>query len=207
VAELFPDARDYADVYEKCGLLTERTVLGHCIHLSEREIETLREHGCAVAHCPTANFFLGSGIMRLDRLRAAGLRVGLGSDVAAGPELNLWQVMRSAVEAQKARAFYEPGVAPLTTAGALHLATQGAADALGKGTLIGSLDIGKEADLTIIDLPALLPGKTKAKARHDLSAEDIVSLCVHRGGPHAVLETIVRGRTIHRASSSERQLL
>jgi guanine deaminase len=200
VGELFPDACDYTDVYEKCGLLTERTVLGHCIHLSEREIETLRGHNCVAAHCPTANFFLGSGIMKLDRLRAAGLRIGLGSDVAAGPELNLWQVMRSAVEAQKARAFYEPGVAPLTTAGALHLATQGAADALGKGALIGSLEIGKEADLTIMDIPALLPGKANAKSRHDLVAGDIVSLCVHRGGPHAVLETVVRGRSVHRAS-------
>jgi guanine deaminase len=140
--------------------------------------------------------------MKLDRIRGAGLRVGLGSDVAAGPELNLWQVMRSAVEAQKARAFYEEGIAPLSPAGALHLATQGAAEALGKGAVIGSLEIGREADLTLMDITALLPRTgTGSGARHDLGAEDILSLCVYRGGPQAVLETVVRGRSVYRAVS------
>ncbi len=203
VRHQFSWARDYTDVYEKCGILGPRTVLGHCIHLGEREVAALAEHGASVAHCPTANFFLGSGLMRLDQLRAAGLRVGLGTDVGAGPELNLWQVMRSAIETQRARACYESGVPVPTAADALHLATQGAAEALGKADIIGSLDIGKEADFTLIDYASLAPYRKGAKTAADLSAADIVSLCVHRGGPHAVVETFVRGRSVYRAVEPE----
>jgi guanine deaminase len=203
VRNQFSWAKDYTDIYEKCGLLTERTVLGHCIHLSRREIDVLSENRAAVAHCPTANFFLSSGIMKLDELLDAGIRIGLGTDVAAGPELNLWQVMRSTIEAQKARSFYEKNVRVPSPADAFHLATQGAATALGKGEIIGSLDAGKEADLLILDATTLLPNRKPARGISDMSAEDILSLCVYRGGPQAVLETFVRGQSIYRAPEPE----
>ena len=202
VRNQFTWAQDYTEIYEKCGLLGPRTVLGHCIHLSDRERSALAAAGASVAHCPTANLFLRSGILPLEKIRAAGVRVGLGSDVAAGPELNLWQVMRSAIESQKARAFYEPETPVPSPAAALHLATQGAAEALGKGGTIGSFEIGKEADLTLMDFGALLPYRQHAKTS-DLTAEDIVSLCIYRGGPQAVLETFVRGRSVFRALEPE----
>lgn len=200
VRHLFPQAQDYTDVYARAGLLGPRTVLGHCIHLTPREHAAIAASGASIAHCPTANLFLRSGILPLDTVRTAGIRVGLGSDVAAGAELNLWRVMRAAVESQTARSFYE-SCAPLTPAGALHLATQGAADALGKGRVLGSFDIGKEADLTIMDLGPLLPYRTKGA--NDLSADDAVSLCVYRGGPEAVVESCVRGRSVYRAPAPE----
>lgn len=201
VRHLFPQAQDYTDVYARAGLLGPRTVLGHCLHLSPREHQAIAEAGAAIAHCPTANLFLRSGILPLDTVRAAGIRVGLGSDVAAGAELNLWRVMRAAVESQTARSFYEPTAAPLTPAGALYLATQGAADVLGKARALGSFDIGKEADLTVMNLGSLLPYRTKSQS--DLSAEDAVSLCVYRGGPEAVIETYVRGRSVYQAPAPE----
>ncbi|MCE9610407.1 MAG: guanine deaminase [Chthoniobacter sp.] len=203
VRNQFPNACDYTDVYEKCGLLTERTVLGHCLHLSEREVAAIAAAGASVAHCPTANLFLRSGILPLEKMRAAGLRIGLGSDVAAGPELNMWQVMRSAIESQKARSFYEKEALIPTPGAALHMATQGGAEALGKGAVIGSFEVGKEADLTVMDYAALLPYRQSAKPVNDLSAEDLTSLCIHRGGPHAVLETFVRGRSVFRAPEPE----
>lgn len=203
VKEMYPWARDYTDVYHACGLLTPRTMLGHCVHLSAAEREMLAAAGSSVAHCPTANLFLRSGILPLDTVRAAGLRVGLGSDVAAGPELNLWRVMRCVLESQKARSFYEPQTEVPSPAAALHLATQGGADALGKGGVIGSLDIGKEADLTIMDFGTLLPYRRGAKGVNDLTAEDIVSLCIYRGGPEAVIETFVRGQSVYRALAPE----
>ncbi|HEV3410080.1 MAG TPA: amidohydrolase family protein, partial [Chthoniobacterales bacterium] len=110
VHHLYMTARDYTDVYEKAGLLTPRTVLGHCVHLQPREIGAIAHSGASVAHCPTSNLFLGSGLMKLDQIRGAGIAVGLGSDVAAGPELNMWQVMRAAVDVQKARSFHDPAV-------------------------------------------------------------------------------------------------
>ena len=203
VRHIFPKAQDYTHVYEQAGLLGPRTIFGHCIHLSAREQAALAGAGAAVAHCPTANFYLSSGIMPLGEHRAAGLKVGLGSDVAAGPELNMWQVMRSAIESQKARGYFEKDVAVPAPASALHLATQGAAEAIGKGAVIGSFDVGKEADLTVMDVSALLPYHGSATKFEDLTPDDMLALCIYRGGPHAVLETFVRGRSVWSAQAPE----
>jgi guanine deaminase len=204
VKHLFPSALDYTDVYDKAGLLGCRTILGHCIHLSPREQAILAERGAIIAHCPTANLYLGSGIMPLGTHRAAGLqKIGLGTDVAAGPELNLWQVMRSAIESQKARSFLEKDVELLTPAQALHLATKSPSDALGKGEAIGSLDVGREADLTVMDVAKLLPYHGSATKFEELTPDDILGLCIYRGGPHAVLETFVRGRSVWRVQEPE----
>ncbi|MEK0451582.1 MAG: hypothetical protein RL088_3850 [Verrucomicrobiota bacterium] len=203
VRHLFPAMKDYTDVYEKCGLVGSKSVFGHCIHLSERERAAMSAAGAKVAHCPTANIYLSSGIMPLAEHRAAGLKVGLGTDVAAGPELNLWQVMRSVIESQKMRGFYEPGVQVPTPAHALHLATQGGAEVLGKSEQIGTFDIGKDADITVMDIGAMLPYRGSATKPDELSPEDVLSLCVYRGGPHAVLETFVRGRSVYRSASPE----
>jgi guanine deaminase len=200
VHHLFMAARDYTDVYEKCGLLTPRTVLGHCIHLNPREIGAIAAAQSSVAHCPTSNLFLGSGLIKLDQLLKAGIAVGLGSDVAAGPELNLWQVMRAAIEVQKARTAYELNLRPLRASEAFYLATQGGARALGKSKVIGTLDAGKEADFIVVDPGALVPYPKKDRPPlNNLSPEDVLGLCVYRGGPHSTLETYVRGRCVYRA--------
>jgi len=172
VHHLFMSAQDYTDVYEKCGLLTPRTVLGHCIHLSPREIGAIAAAQSSIAHCPSSNLFLGSGLIKLDQLLKAGIAVGLGSDVAAGPELNMWQVMRAAIDVQKARTAYEPNLRPLRASESFYLATQGGARALGKSKIIGTLDAGKEADFVVVDLNSLLP---YVKDRQSLNGK-----CVYR---------------------------
>jgi len=199
VRNLHMSALDYTDVYEKCGMLTPKTMLGHCLHLSSREIDAIAAAQANVAHCPTSNLFLGSGLLKLDQLLRAGLAVGLGSDVAAGPELNMWQVMRGALDVQKARNIFEPNLPRLRPREAFHLATAGGARALGKTAAIGSLDAGKEADMIVVDLAALLPYGNQGKRIDDLTTEDILALCIYRGGPHATLETYVRGNCVYRA--------
>ena len=82
--------QDYLDVYDEAGLLTPRTIFAHAIWLSARDWRRLARSGCAVAHCPTSNVFLGSGVM--DWRRAQAARVGLGSDVGAGPDLSIFRV-------------------------------------------------------------------------------------------------------------------
>lgn len=203
VRHLFPWARDYTEIYEKFGMIGPKAIFGHCIHMSDRERIILAALGGNIAHCPTSNIYLGSGIMPLAEHRAAGIKIGLGSDVAAGPELNMWQVMRSTIESQKVRTFYEPKIQVPTPAHAFHLATQGAAEALRKGTQIGTLEVGKEADITVMDIGAMLPYRGSATKFDELSAEDVLSLCVYRGGPHAVLETFVRGQSVYRSSEPE----
>jgi len=195
----FPRLPSYTAVYEACGLLGERSVLGHCIHLAEDEVRLLADSRSVVAHCPTSNLFLNSGIMPLDRWLEAGLRVGLASDVAGGPELNLWQVMRSTIEAQKARSFYEPGVRVPTTTEVFHLATLGGAAALGKERLIGTFDVGKEADVVALDLAPVQAYGGRGNIHSDLSPEEVITLLVYRGGPAAVIETFVRGTSVYRA--------
>ena len=202
VHHLHMSARDYTDVYEKCGLLTPKTMLGHCLHLSEREIGAIAAAQSNVAHCPTSNLFLGSGLLKLDQLSQAGIAVGLGSDVAAGPELNMWQVMRGALDVQKARSMSEPNLQRLRPSEAFYLATSGGAQALGKSETIGSLDAGKEADLIVVDLAVLLPYGKQGRRFDDLSAEDVLALCIYRGGPHAHLETYVRGKSVYRAPAA-----
>lgn len=202
VHNLYMTAKDYTDVYEKAGLLGPRTMLGHCIHLTPREIAAIAAAHSSVAHCPTSNLFLGSGLMKLDQLLKAGIPVGLGSDVAAGPELNMWQVMRAAIDVQKARAFHNVSVPPLRLAEALHLATAGGARALDKSERIGTLDVGKEADFVVVDLGALLPYGAERQGAHALSKEDVLALCIYRGGPEATRETYVRGRCVYRARNA-----
>lgn len=202
VHNLHMSARDYTDVYEKYGLLTPKTMLGHCIHLSAREIDAIAAAQSNIAHCPTSNLFLGSGLFKLDQLLKAGLAIGLGSDVGAGPELNMWQVMRAALDVQKVRNMSEPALPRLRPSEAFYLATTGGARALGKSAVIGSLDAGKEADLTVVDLATVLPYGKQGQRFDDLSTEDIVALCIYRGGPHANLETYVRGKCVYRASET-----
>jgi guanine deaminase len=201
VHNLHMAARDYTDVYDKCGLLTPKTMLGHCIHLNAREIDAIAAAQSNVAHCPTSNLFLGSGLLKLEQLLNAGIAIGLGSDVAAGPELNMWQVMRSALAVQKARYMAEPDLSRMRPVEAFYLATTGGARALGKSASIGTLDPGKEADLLVVDLEALLPYGKTGGGLDDLSAEDILALCIYRGNPGATLETYVRGRCVYRAPS------
>ena len=202
VHNLYMSAQDYTDVYDKAGLLTPKMVLGHCIHLSEREVATIAARRASIAHCPTSNFFLGSGLMRLNDLRQAGIAVGLGSDVAAGPELNMWQVMRAAIDVQRARTFHDRSIPPLRVSEAFYLATNGGARALGKTAAIGTLDVGKEADVTVIDVNALRPYGESGRRVHEMSKEDVLALCVYRGGPHATLQTFVRGRSVYRRAQS-----
>ena len=201
VHHLFMSSRDYTHVYEKCGLLTPKTVLGHCIHLNPREIAAIAASQANVAHCPTSNLFLGSGLIKLDQLMKAGIPIGLGSDVAAGPELNMWQVMRAAIDVQKARGAYEPNLRALRPSEAFYLGTQGGARALSKAKAIGTLDAGKEADFIAVDLARLAPYGKTGNSLDALSVEDAVALCIYRGGPHATVATYVRGKCVYQAAS------
>ncbi|MEM9479576.1 MAG: guanine deaminase [Verrucomicrobiota bacterium] len=202
VAELFPETRDYAEVYREAGLLGPKTVLGHCLHLSGREVREVADANACIAHCPTSNLFLNSGLIPLNRLRDAGLRIGLASDVAGGPELNLWQVMRSAIEVQKARRFIDDKVPELTPVEAFFLATVGGAEVLGKESVIGRLVDGFDADIAAFDLRDVLPlGGAFEVDSAALSGDEILTLLVYRGHPKACLATFVRGTAIYERSS------
>jgi guanine deaminase len=111
-------------------------------------------------------------------------------------------VMRAAIDVQKARSAYEQNLRPLRPAEAFYLGTLGGARALGKMTEIGTLDPGKEADLLLFDVTATLPYGLDHGSIEDLAPEDIISLCIYRGGPQATVEAFVRGKSVYQRSKT-----
>ncbi len=194
VRRLFPEARDYVDVYDRAGGLGQRTVLAHAIHLSDRELARLLETGTRVAHCPASNLFIGAGVMPLARYLEAGLSVGLGSDVSGGPEASIFSVMRVGAYALMARRSFagEEG-AVLDPLDWLRMGTLAGAHALGLDASIGSLETGKEADLIAVDpsFAAALPGSPA-----DDDPRDLMSRLIFRAHPDMVQGAWVRGRRL-----------
>ncbi|MBI4424627.1 MAG: guanine deaminase [Elusimicrobia bacterium] len=193
VARAFRGSPDYTSVYERAGLLGSRTILAHGVWLSRAEARTLARRRCTVAHCPTSNAFLSSGVMDAARLRASGVNLALGSDVAAGPTLDLFEVMRQAVYLQRAARAHglfegEPEASPEK---AFHMATVGGARALGLEDRIGTLEAGKEADFILVRRAAIDPPSAP-----EAGALALAGRLVYRGGPGCVRETFVRGRSV-----------
>jgi guanine deaminase len=193
VARLFPDATDYVDVYDRAGGLGPRSVLAHAIHLSDRELARLVESETRIAHCPASNLFLASGVMPLARYLEAGLVIGLGSDVAGGPDLSMFAAMRVGTYTQNALRVVrgDPG-AVLGPLDWLRMGTLEGARALGMDAEVGSLEAGKEADLILVDpsLTAPVPGPDL----DDPAA--LMSRLIFRAHPSMVRGAWVRGRRL-----------
>ena len=190
VAELFPEARSYLDVYERFGLLRERTVLAHCIHLDAEDRNLLASSGAAMAFCPTSNTFLGSGLFDLGAARAAGARVGLGTDVGAGTSFSMLATLAEAYKVAQLSG------QTLSAYRALHLATLGGAEALYADDHVGNLVPGKEADFLIVDLECtpLMARRTRAASTLE---EKLFALFI-LGDDRAIAETVVAGRSVWR---------
>ena len=140
VRSLFPGLPSYAATYDAAGMLTERSIMAHCIHLSPDEIGLLARRHTNVAFCPYSNRNLRSGTMPYSTLRDAGLKIGLGTDVAGGPSLSMLDQIDQAIDAVK---IPEPE--------AFYLATLGGARILGLENRVGSLEPGKDADFVVLD--------------------------------------------------------
>ena len=152
VREHFPDALDYLDVYDRAGGVTPAALFAHSIYLSDREVDRLADSGAAVSHCPVSNMFISSGVMPLARYQAAGIPLGLGSDVAGAPELSIITQMREGFYQHSSRSTLDPAhpKAPSSLEW-LRLGTLGGAQAMRIDDTIGSIEAGKEADLILAD--------------------------------------------------------
>jgi len=195
VRRLFPDARDYLDVYDRAEALGARTILAHAIHLSQREVERLVQSGSRVAHCPASNLFLASGMMPLGAYRAAGVAVGLGSDVAGGPEVSIFSVMRAAAVTQRVleltgKSDAAHALRPLDW---IRLGSLDGARVLSMDAEIGSLEVGKEADVIAIDPRFTNPLPTDDPPS---AAQEVASRLVFRPHPNMVRGAWVRGRLL-----------
>jgi cytosine/adenosine deaminase-related metal-dependent hydrolase len=173
------------------GLLGPHVTAAHCVHVDGEEIALLAEHGVGVAHCPRSNALLGCGVAPLRELRAAGVRVGLGTDSPAStPSLDMFDELRAAVSAARAR---EQDPAALSAREALELATLGSAQVLGLDAEIGSLLPGKRGDLAVVSL----------EGSPYLPWEDPAAGVVFGGSPERVLLTVVDGTERYRKGKTE----
>jgi guanine deaminase len=191
VRELFPDARDYVDVYARFGLVGPRAIYGHGIHLTDRELAELHDTGTAIAHCPTSNLFLGSGLFPWARMkrRDRAVRVGLGTDVGGGTSLSMLATLAEAYKVAQL------GGTSLSATHLLHLATRGGAQALGVDDRVGAIEPGMEADLVVLDLAAtpMLAQRVERAATIDEALFALMML----GDDRAVRTTFVGGREAH----------
>lgn len=188
VASMYPEASSYLDVYARHGLTGPRTIYGHGVHLDEGDFAFLHASQTALAHCPTSNNFLGSGLFRIGaaKRRERQVRVGLATDLGGGTSFSMLRTMQAASEVAQLSG------TPLPPSCALYLATRGAAHALDLHDRIGSVAPGLEADLVVLDLASTpLAGMRMEYAR---DVDEMLAVQMALGDDRAVRATYVAGR-------------
>jgi guanine deaminase len=196
VKKLFPGRKGYLDVYGHHGLLGRRTIYGHGIWLTERELRRCHETGTAIAHCPTSNFFLGSGCFDVANAvrKERPVRVGLATDLGAGTSFSMLQTMNEAYKAAQLT-----GNA-LGAGHAFYLATRGAARALYLDDTIGSIAPGMEADLVVLDLKST--PLIEYRMRHVADLSEALFIQMTLADDRAVRATYVSGRQVYAREAS-----
>ncbi len=191
VLDLFPGHASYLEVYDRAGLVGPRAILGHAVHMDEADFACCHAKGAALAHCPTSNFFLGSGLFRVFEARRADrpVHVALGTDLGAGTAFSQLQTLNEAYKMARM------GGGRLTAAHGLWLATRGGAEALHLGDRIGRVAPGMEADLVVLD-----PAATPLLAFRSGHARDLMErlfVLMTLGDDRAVRQTWVAGEPVY----------
>ena len=190
VAELFPEARSYLDVYDRFGMLGPRALYGHAIHMDDTDLSLAAATDTKFVHCPTSNLFIGSGLFRLQETRAAGVDVMLGCDVGGGTSLSPFATMKAAYEIAQFRGY------SLTPEEAFWLSTSGGAETLSLGDRIGKLQAGYEADIVVLDVnstPIIRQRMERAESLRDMLFAQMIL-----ADDRAVRATYAAGSLLHR---------
>jgi guanine deaminase len=190
VRELYPQAPDYLDTYERAGLVGHRSVFAHDVHVSDSELGRLAGAGAAVAHCPSSNAFLGSGLFPLARHLSSGVRVALGTDVGAGTSLSMLGEGLAAYALQRVN----PEPVLLRPAELLYLATAAGAAALGLEDQTGDLRPGKSADFVLIRPRS--DSTLSAVLEHVESMEEILAVVFTLAREDSIAQVRVAGEPV-----------
>ncbi|AUX80201.1 guanine deaminase [Sinorhizobium fredii] len=183
---LYPEAKDYTDIYARYELLGRKTLLGHCIYLSDREISVLAENGAVGVFCPTSNLFLGSGLFDRDRFDKLGARHSVATDVGAGTSFSMLETLD---EAYKVLHLQGQRLSPLRS---FYMMTLGNARALDLEHRIGSLHAGADADIVILDSRAKPAMELRMQVASSLAEELFVLQTM--GDDRCVAEVYVAGQ-------------
>jgi guanine deaminase len=186
IKDLFPDARSYLDVYDRAGLLRERSVYAHCIWLDAQDRQRMQAAGAAAAVCPTSNLFLGSGLFDFRAALDMQMAITLATDVGGGQSFSMLETMRSAHEVARLKG------EPLTALQLWYWASRAGAVALGWHEQAGMLEEGFDADFIVLD-PRATPLLARRTARTE-SFEEVLFALIVLGDDRAVRETFIAGR-------------
>ena len=197
VARLFPWASDYLAVYERFGLNRPSSVMAHNVHPGDSELDRLGAGGAAVAHCPTSNAALGSGLFPLQRHIHAGVRCALGTDVGGGTGFGMLKEGLQAYLLQR----IAPGGMILDAGHLLYLSTLAGAEALGLGEETGDFRTGKSADFVYLRPPADSP--LAAVLEREQSLEQSLAAIFTLAGAESVQEVRVEGSVVYRSANLE----
>lgn len=194
VAELFPWARSYLDVYDHYGLLGERAVYGHCIYLDDTDYKRMSDTGTVAAFCPTSNLFLGSGLFDLVGARERGINTVLSSDVGGGTSFSM---LRTADEAYKVTQMAGNTVTPMQL---FYELTLGGATALSIDNYIGNFSAGKEADFVVLDpnATAILSQRTELAE----NIEEVLFALIILGDDRCTVATHLMGNAVFTCESA-----
>lgn len=162
IKQLFPWSKNYLDVYTHFGLNDKKTIFGHCIHLTEDELNSFKQSGAVISWCPISNNFLGSGLFDLERVLKYTDKITLGTDWGGGNTLSMFAVMDDAYKVSMLKSY------KLASMVRWYFATLGAARALQLDDKIGNFEVGKEADFIVIDPKATSYMKYRTNEVHDI---------------------------------------
>lgn len=193
VADLFPEAKDYVGVYEDAGLLRKRSVLAHGIHFNERELCCVAQTQTAIAHCPTSNLFIGSGLFNIEAMREHDITVGMGTDVGGGSSFSLLKTFNEAYKVQQLQGN------KLSAFEGLYLSTLGGARALDLEGVIGQLEEGCEADIVVLDYAGTPFMDFRLKETKDIH-EKLFALMM-LGDDRSIYATYSNGEKVHQRDS------
>ncbi|MCX5516707.1 guanine deaminase [Kaistia algarum] len=191
VRQLFPERSSYLDVYDHAGLTGPCAIFGHAVYMDETDFACCHRTGSALAHCPTSNLFLGSGLFKMVEARRTDrpVHVALGTDLGAGTAFSQLQTMNEAYKVAKL------GGTTLTPAQAFWLATRGAAEALHLDDRLGTIEPGKEADIIVLDPKATPLLEFRSAYCRDLS--ETLSVLMTLGDDRAIRATYVAGERVY----------
>ena len=149
VKELMPDSKSYAEAYECFGLLDTKSIMAHCVWITEEEMDILQSHGSYIAHSPSSNMNLSSGIAPVRRFLERGMNIGLATDTAGGSSLSMLRMITDAITSSKLRwRLVDDSLAPLRFSEAFYLASKGGGSFFGNA---GSFEEGYAADILVLD--------------------------------------------------------
>jgi len=198
IKELYPKRRGCLDVYSHYKQLGPRSIYGHGIWLTEAELRRCHETGTAIAHCPTSNEFLGSGLFDLKNAMRPErpVRVGLATDVGAGTTFSMLQTLNETYKVARLKG------CELSAPLAFYLATRGTAQALYLEDKIGSIAVGLEADLIVLDLKSTAVIEYRMRTCEDLAEALFIQMTL--ADDRAILATYIAGKLAYSRSSEKR---